>query len=200
MDGVTATYEALPMPHAMPHDWPEVPIIEDLTVTPDFGETLLSRRNRAHVLILPRDGSSLRWIPEFSDAARPVYCDRDTSSLFDLEDRGLKIAMLHEESERDDFGQKGAEVVVAMGLFIAQTLAEHEIVGLYQHFCERNARTADLLKERGRDDARVVLSIDVLYAKKTAGGFKIEAKGVKGPAQETVDLFARMIRELNEDG
>jgi hypothetical protein len=102
--------------------------------------------------------------------------------------RGVDVDFLHDEGERRLWGQFSADVVVALGIFVAQTLAEHEILAIYARLKDRAAAALAMLKERGRDDPAVVLSVDVLRARKTERGFEIVAKRVRGPAEQTVEL------------
>jgi hypothetical protein len=195
-NGVMAAYVPLPMPHDMPARWPGEPIAEQASVSPGFADLLLSRRSLARVLVLPRAVDVTDEADHRSSPQAP-YLDLDLMAMEDLRRAGVDIAPLHERGERVLVREFSAEVVVALGIFIGNALADHEIVAMYEYL---KASIADAIRERkgrGRDDVAVVLNVDVLSVEKTAKGLVVTATGIRGPADQTADLCIRIIREAN---
>lgn len=183
------------MPHDMPSRLPDEPVIQEMTVSSEFAELLLSRQEKAHVLVLPRaPGSTYQKTDATSKAP---YIDLDLMETAALRKRGVDIDTLHDKEERGLHAQFGADVVISLGIFMAQMLAEHEITAIYAHLRQRVANALTLLKQQGQEDVRAAININVLRVKKTGDGFEIAAKGISGPAEETAELVIKIIRELN---
>lgn len=186
------------MPHDIPSCPPDEPVIQEMTVPSEFASLLLSRRDRAHVLVLPR---ALGLVYQKCNAtSKAPYVDSDLIETSALRQRGVDIDTLHPREERGLYSQYSADVIIALGIFIAQVLAEHEIAAIYIRLRERIANGMTLLKQQGQEDVRVAMNINVLQAKKTSDGIEVVAKGISGPAEETADLLIKIIRALNDGG
>src|SRR6266511_1180348 len=122
-DFVANVYAPLPMPHDMPGEWPANPTIKEMSVPSEFEALLLSRRDRARLLVLPRAGPMM---PRREDTAgsKPAYNDLDILTVRVLRRSGIDIDVLHDEDERRTSAQFGADLVIALGLFITQAIAE----------------------------------------------------------------------------
>lgn len=192
------TYRLMPMPQFLPDALPDQPTITEMVADPELATLLLERQDRAHLLIMPRGTDPLRQIPDFADPSRPLYLDRDVSgTLWDLESRGVDVAVLHDEEERDSYGIKSADGVISLAVFIGQALLESEIVAVYEHLKERVKHTRGWLAGSRDPDASVKVTFDSLRAEKTAEGMAITITNYSGPADETVELIAGAFRELN---
>jgi hypothetical protein len=194
---MTIPYRPLPMPHDMPIRLSDEPIIQEMTVPSEFANLLLSRRDKAHVLVLPRALGSANQ--KCSASSKAPYIDLDLIETSSLRRRGVDIDTLHDKEEQRLYSQFSADVVIALGIFIAQVLAEHEITAIYTYLRQRIANALALLDQSGQEDVRTAMNINVLRAKKTSDGLEIVAKGISGPAEETTELVIRIIRELNDD-
>ena len=191
------SYRPLPMPHDMPSRLPDEPFVQEMIVPAEFAKLLVSRRDKAHVLVLPRAlGSAYQGN---NSASKAPYVDLDLIEARVLRQRGVDIDTLHDKEERGLYSQFSADVIIAFGIFVAQVLTEHEITAIYIHLRQRVADVLTLLKHQGREDVRATTNINVLHAKKTSDGFEFVAKGISGPADQTTELVTRIIRELNDD-
>jgi hypothetical protein len=191
---MTTVYTPLPTTHEMPGRWPEKPTIVTSSVSPEFRDLLLSRRDRAQVLVLPRKTPST-FLSEADTEATQTYDEFDL--LFAtraLRASGVDIDALHDEAERRLAGQFGADVVIALGLFIAKAIGEVEIQSIYQYVKGRIAKAQAHLVTSGRDDVDVVLAVDLLRVR-SSDGTEIEMRGVRGPAEPTADLLRAVLQE-----
>jgi len=137
-------------------------------------------------------------MPRREDTAgsKPAYNDLDILTVRVLRRSGIDIDVLHDEDERRTSAQFGADLVIALGLFITQAIAEEEIQNLYQYIKSRIADTRAHLTKLGRDDAGVVLAVDLLRVK-SPDGTAVEMRGVRGPAEETAELLREALRGSN---
>jgi hypothetical protein len=187
-------YQPLPLPHDMPSQWPDEPTIVEMAVPADFEKLLLSRRARAHLLVLPRAVPPVHMTDEWT-ASKAIYDRGDITAADALGHEGVSIAVLHDPEERNDVVQLTGEIVVALGLFVAQSLAEHEIVAIYEYVKSVIGRVRAHFHERD-EETPVVLSIDLLKVR-TVAGAEVIAKRISGPAEPTADLLLEVIREAN---
>jgi hypothetical protein len=190
-DEVNAIYTPLPTTHNLPRDWPSEPTVTASSVSPELRSLLLSRRDRAHVMVMPR--ATLPASVDERDAEQTsTYTDLDLLAVETMRRGGVDISTLHDEGERRVSAEFGADVVIALGLFLAQAISEEEILNIYRYIKARVWRARKELAKRDRKGDDVILAVDLLRVKEP-NGTEIEVQGVRGPAEQTVELFREVL-------
>jgi hypothetical protein len=159
---VETIYSPHPVTHDMPGEWPSVATIEERSVPKELTDLLLSRRDRARLLVLPRATPSVLR-DDHRLASVPTYTDLDISAMMVLRRAGTNIKTLHDKDERNIVSQFSGDLVVALGLFIGQALAEVEIQRVYEYIRTRITSAHAHLVNANRNDRGVTLAIDVLH-------------------------------------
>ena len=190
-DEVNATYTPLPTSHNLPRDWPNEPAVTTSSVTPELRNLLLSRRDRAHVMVMPR-ATPPASVNERDAEQTSTYADLDLLAVETLRRGGVDIKTLHGEGERRVSAEFGADVVIALGLFLAQAISEEEILNIYRYVKARIWRARKQLAERDRKGDDVILAVDLLRVKEP-NGTEIEVQGVRGPAEQTAELLREVL-------
>jgi hypothetical protein len=124
-------------------------LVEWVQVPEWANDLLLRRRDEAELLILPqrvRDG-------------RGEYRDADLQGVRALHAAGVRVDWAHGESDRTFISEYGAGEVGAVGMFVAQALAQENIGEIYRWLLAR-VRQALGGHRHGQNTAPFVIEVD----------------------------------------
>jgi hypothetical protein len=156
-------------------------IVEWVQVPGWANDLLLRRRDEAELLILPervRDG-------------RGEYRDADLQGVRTLHATGVRVDWAHEEPHRTFISEYGAGEVGAVGIFVAQALAQENIGEIYQWLLTR-VRQALGGHRHGPNTTQFVIEVDRIKIDGTRR--EIEGLRVTGHDERVVDVAIALIR------
>ena len=156
-------------------------IVEWVQVPEWANDLLLRRRDEAELLVLPqrvRDG-------------RGEYRDADLQGVRALHAAGVRVDWAHGESDRTFISEYGAGEVGAVGMFVAQALAQENIGEIYRWLLAR-VRQALGGHRHGPNTAPFVIEVDRVKIEGTRR--EIEGLRVTGHDERVVDVAIALIR------
>jgi hypothetical protein len=156
------------------------PTVEPIAIPADLAVTLLSRRDRADVLLVPRR----------MDGDTGLYGDADLLTYKLLRATGVSIDWAHDESHRRFISEYSAEVVFAIALFVGQSLSEEAILTITRYLA---GRIRQMLSHgtQGRGEAQ--LRVEIAHA--SVDGDRRELDGVRVSGQDGEQVVA-VVREV----
>jgi hypothetical protein len=157
-------------------------VIVDWVQVPGWAnDLLLRRRDEAELLILPqrvRDG-------------RGEYRDADLQGVRALHAAGVRVDWAHEESDRTFISEYGAGEVGAVGMFVAQALAQESIGEIYRWLL---ARVRQALGGHRHEPNAAPFVIEVDRVKIEGNRREIEGLRITGHDERVVDVAIALIQ------
>lgn len=156
-------------------------IVERVRVPEWANDLLLRRRDEAELLILPqrvRDG-------------RGEYRDADLQGVRALHAAGIRVDWAHGDSDRTFISEYGAGEVCAVGMFVAQAIAQENIGEIYRWLLTR-VRQALGGHRPEPNTAPFVIEVDRVMIEDNRR--EIEGLRVTGHDERVVDVAIALVR------